>query len=182
MSSRRAKIITISVASLGLWFVWSNFLNKPSSSTIPVQKNTDTIPAGIVTTEITSPSSSAEQTPQCPGDLALQGYSNPATSAKIDLTLLANSITNFLIISKRANERPLSANEEWSAALRGKRDGGEVWLSDSSPVLDSQKRLIDRWKTPLSFHALGGKRWEIRSAGPDKQLWTDDDLVTQIAG
>ncbi len=182
MSPRGTKIIAISIVIFGLWFGWSYLLNKPVLQTSPVQKNTDTIPAGIVTTEITSLSASAAQAPQCPGDLALQGYSNPATSGKSDLTLLANSITNFLIISKRANERPLSANEEWSGALRGKRDGGEAWLSDSSPALDSQKRLIDRWKTPLSFHALGGKRWEIRSAGPDKQLWTDDDLVAQIAG
>jgi hypothetical protein len=28
----------------------------------------------------------------------------------------------------------------------------------------------------LFFHALGGGRFDIRSAGPDHKLWTDDDI------
>ena len=79
-------------------------------------------------------------------------------------------------------QRRLSANEEWSAALRGKRPGTEPWFSEASPALDSQQRLIDRWQTPLFFHALGNHLWEIRSAGPDRKLWTEDDLLEKTAG
>jgi hypothetical protein len=112
-----------------------------------------------------------------PGDQQLSGYGNPATPPQNDLLLLAQSLSNFLILAKQAADRPLSANEEWSAALHGKRPGCTVWLSEKSPALDAQQRLVDRWQTPLFFHALGAKQWEIRSAGPDLRLWTADDIT-----
>jgi hypothetical protein len=112
-----------------------------------------------------------------PGDRQLSGYGSPATLPQNDLLLLSQSLSNFLLLAKQAADRPLSANEEWSAALLGKRPGNTAWLSEKSRVLDSQQRLIDRWQTPLFFHALGTKQWEIRSAGPDLRLWTADDLT-----
>ena len=37
--------------------------------------------------------------------------------------------------------------------------------------------LCDRWGRPFFFHQLSGTKMEIRSAGPARQLWTDDDVV-----
>ena len=37
--------------------------------------------------------------------------------------------------------------------------------------------LCDRWGTPFFFHAESAARMEIRSAGPDRRLWTEDDVV-----
>jgi hypothetical protein len=39
--------------------------------------------------------------------------------------------------------------------------------------------LVDPWGTPYFFHQLSGTDMEIRSAGPDKTMWTDDDLMTK---
>ncbi len=112
----------------------------------------------------------------------LADYGKPGQSPQQDLTLIARVISGFLTIDKQAVNRPLSANEEWSAALRGLRPGTESWISESSPAFDARHLLVDRWGTPLVFHALGGKRWEIRSAGPDRQPWTEDDLLEKFSG
>jgi hypothetical protein len=115
-------------------------------------------------------------------DFILLNYANPASPPQDDLILMSRAVASFLLISKQASDRPLSANEEWSAALRGNRPGTEPWISNNSVALDSRNRLIDRWGVPLHFHALGGKQWEIRSAGPDKKMWSDDDLLEKTFG
>lgn len=148
----------------------------PPPAPIPIERP-DVIPPSIIVTE----SSSAVPVPMeenaALGDSQLAGFGDPALEPKNDLFLLAQTLSNFLLVAKQAAERPLSANEEWSAALRGKRPGSGAWLSEKSPVWDAQLRLVDRWQTPLFFHALGAKQWEIRSAGPDLRLWTADDLI-----
>lgn len=140
------------------------------------------IPPGIVVTESNAVVPPPPASGNAPGDRMLGEYGNPNLPPRTDLAALANAITNFLIIDKQATSRPLSANEEWSAALRGVRQGTEPWISKNSPAFDSTSRLIDRWGTPLIFHALGGKQWEIRSAGPDRKPWSDDDLVEKFSG
>jgi hypothetical protein len=77
---------------------------------------------------------------------------------------------------KSAANRPLSANEDWADLFRGRNAAREEFISARHIALNPQGQLVDRWGTPLFFHALGGGRYEIRSAGPDKKLWTSDDL------
>jgi hypothetical protein len=70
----------------------------------------------------------------------------------------------------------LSANEDWADLLRGRNAANERFLPDTHPALNAQGQLVDRWQSPLFFHAVGGGRYEFRSAGPDRKLWTPDDL------
>lgn len=156
---------------------------KKSADSDPTPIKPEIIPPGIVVTESIA-SASIAPTPgaAAPGDIMLLNYANPASPPQDDLILLSRAVASFLLISKQAGDRPLSANEEWSAALRGNRPGTEQWISNKSSALDSKNRLIDRWGVPLHFHALGGKQWEIRSAGPDKKMWSDDDLLEKTSG
>ena len=39
--------------------------------------------------------------------------------------------------------------------------------------------LIDRWETPLSFHSLSSRILDVRSAGPDKSMYTEDDIYIE---
>jgi hypothetical protein len=110
----------------------------------------------------------------------IAAYGAPDGSPARDMSLLARSIAAFLTIHKQAVERPLSANEEWSAALRGQRPGTTRWLEDSAPVFSPTGVIIDRHGSPVHFHALGHLSWEIRSAGPDRKLFTDDDAVSAV--
>jgi hypothetical protein len=116
------------------------------------------------------------------GETILRDYASPRTTPENDLTSLAHLMNNFSLLVKSSADRPMSANEDWAAAFRGLNPAHERFLPDTHVALAAQGRLIDRWGTPLFFHALGNHRFDLRSAGPDKKLWTDDDIHRNADG
>ncbi len=116
------------------------------------------------------------------GETILRDYASPRTTPENDLTSLAHLMNNFSLLVKSSADRPMSANEDWAAVFRGLNPAHERFLPDTHVALDTQGRLIDRWGTPLFFHALGNHRFDLRSAGPDKKLWTDDDIHRNADG
>jgi hypothetical protein len=110
------------------------------------------------------------------GETILREYATTNSTPERDLTLVARLMDNSLLLLKSAGHRPLSANEDWAAMWRGENAARERFLPDQHVAINGQGQVIDRWRTPLFFHALGGGRYEVRSAGPDRQLWTPDDL------
>ncbi len=74
-------------------------------------------------------------------------------------------------------ENPVGENTEITAALTGRNRLGYAFIPGGCPAIDAQGRLCDRWGTPYFFHQLSGDRMEVRSAGPDRRLWTGDDEV-----
>lgn len=138
----------------------------------------------LVATNTTVPSADvpAGQPVVLLGESILQDYASPNLPPEHDLTVMSRLMENSLLLLKAAANRPLSANEDWADLLRGRNAARERFLPDTSSALNSQGQLIDRWQSPLFFHALGGGRYEIRSAGPDKRLWTEDDLHRNADG
>ena len=61
-------------------------------------------------------------------------------------------------------------------ALRGRNRLGLAFLPARHPALNEHGQLVDRWGTPYFFHALSSTRMEIRSAGPDQRMYTEDDV------
>jgi hypothetical protein len=116
------------------------------------------------------------------GQGILSDYAKPSLPPENDLNLMAQLMDNFLLLVKSAATRPLSANEDWAAALRGRNPARERFLPDQHAALNARGQLVDRWGTPLFFHALGNGRFEIRSAGPDRKLWTADDIHRNADG
>ncbi len=110
------------------------------------------------------------------GPTILKRYADPAAKPEDDLTSMSHALDNFALLVKGADPLPLGANEDIAEALRGKNKAHLRFLPDDSPVFDTQGRIIDRWRTPLYFHASARDRLEIRSAGPDREMWTADDL------
>lgn len=141
-------------------------------------------PAGAVAprAEVSSPPPTTVPAPPPVGTRLLEGYGDPARPPERDLAAIALVMENFLLLNKGAADRPLSANEEWAAALRGADGRGERFLQDDDPALNDRGQLVDRWGTPLFFHAVGAGRWEVRSAGPDRAMWTADDLQRNSDG
>lgn len=132
--------------------------------------------------EVSSPPPAVVSAPPPVGTRLLEGYGDPARSPERDLAAMALVMENFLLLNKAAAARPLSANEEWAAALRGLDGRSERFLQDGDPVLNQRGQLVDRWGAPLFFHAVGGGRWDVRSAGPDRTMWTADDLQRNADG
>lgn len=132
--------------------------------------------------EVSSPPPTTVPAPPPVGTRLLEGYGDPARPPERDLAAIALVMENFLLLNKGAAQRPLSANEEWAAALCGLDGRSERFLQDDDPALNQRGQLVDRWGTPLFFHAVGAGRWEVRSAGSDRAMWTADDLQRNSDG
>lgn len=124
-----------------------------------------------------SPPALPQPAPVLPlGDQLLESYAQPGQTPEQDLIAMAHLMENYLLLTKEAARRPLSANEDWARVWRGADGSGERFLSDQHPALNDRGQVVDRWGIPLFFHAVGRGRFEVRSAGPDRMLWTEDDL------
>jgi hypothetical protein len=145
---------------------------RPHNTSVPTAPEPK---AGTVTT-VSTPSQSSPGGAPFLGETILRDYANTNRPPENDLVLMSRLMDNATLLLKSAANRPLSANEDWADLLRGKNGAAERFLPDSHRALNAGGQLIDRWGTPLFFHALGGGRYEIRSAGPDRKLWTADDL------
>jgi hypothetical protein len=132
----------------------------------------------VVTAKTASASSNSTPTEPAPlpGEIILRQYGDPSRPPEHDLTLMAQLMENYSLLVKSSAYRTLSANEDWAAAFRGTNQIHLRFLPDQHRAFNAEGQLVDRWGTPLFFHPLGSHRYEIRSAGPDRKLWTDDDI------
>jgi hypothetical protein len=75
---------------------------------------------------------------------------------------------------------PVGNNAEITKALQGENPKHVNFLkSDDGNRVNAAGELVDVWGTPYFFHQLSGTQMEIHSAGPDRRMWTADDLVIQ---
>jgi hypothetical protein len=72
-------------------------------------------------------------------------------------------------------ENPVGQNEDIVTALLGENPKRAAYLPADCPAIKGGK-LLDPWGTPYWFHPVSRDRMEIRSAGPDRDLFTSDDL------
>jgi hypothetical protein len=93
-----------------------------------------------------------------------------------DLAVVLNLFTHY---RTRFQGYPVGEdNATFVNALTGNNPGHLAFISRDHPAIDAQGRLLDRWGEPFFFHLLGREELEIRSAGPDRELYTPDDLLT----
>ena len=98
-------------------------------------------------------------------------------SASIVLENMRHAVRNY---GSRFGGNPVGTNPEITRALAGDNPKQVNFLDPEQGLrVNSDGELVDPWGTPFFFHQLSGIEMEIHSAGPDKKLWTDDDLVTQ---
>ena len=76
---------------------------------------------------------------------------------------------------------PEGLNQDIAAHLTGENSAGSILFPPDHRAL-ANGALIDRWGTPFWFHQVSPALTEIRSAGPDRQLFTSDDSVLNDSG
>jgi len=76
-----------------------------------------------------------------------------------------------------AGENPVGTNAEIMASIMGGNPKEATLGPPEGMKLNEKGELLDRWETPYFFHQLSRDQMEIRSAGPDKILWTADDPI-----
>jgi hypothetical protein len=100
----------------------------------------------------------------------------PGNDIRQDLAIVAS-----LFAAWRSNYpgqgNPFGQNREITEKLLGRNPNGLIFLREGNRAINREGELCDRWGTPFSFHAETGTRMEIRSAGPDRRLWTADDIA-----
>jgi len=75
---------------------------------------------------------------------------------------------------------PVGTNPEITKALNGDNPRQVRFIKEELGLrINGQGDLVDYWGTPFFFHQLSGTEMEIHSAGPDRIMWTADDLVTK---
>ena len=72
---------------------------------------------------------------------------------------------------------PVGTNAEITAALRGDNPKQLKLDLPGDSSVNEQGELCDPWGTPWFFHQISGTKMEIRSAGKDRKLYTEDDFV-----
>lgn len=72
---------------------------------------------------------------------------------------------------------PVGTNAEITAALLGDNAKQLKLPIPDGSTLNPAGELCDPWDTPWFFHQLSGTRMEIRSAGPDRRLYSADDIL-----
>jgi hypothetical protein len=91
---------------------------------------------------------------------------------------ILHRLTGTLLSALKGSARPpLGLNEDFARALRGENRLHLVLLPAGHPAFAADGRLVDRWGTPYHFHPVSSDWVEIRSAGPDRRLFTGDDLL-----
>ncbi len=117
-----------------------------------------------------------------PGAEILRNYASPTTRPEDDLLAMAHVFSNLRLLVKGDAPFRMGANEEFAAALMGRNAAKEVFLMAPHACLNAKGQLVDRWGSPLFFHVRDRDRIDIRSAGPDREMWTADDLQRQHEG
>ncbi len=97
-------------------------------------------------------------------------------SASSEVHRLRLALGNFLLAVKDPYRPPLGDNRDIARALAGGNRRGLVLVPTNDPAFrDGQ--LVDPWGTPYWFHPRAPDAIDIVSAGPDRKLFTGDDVA-----
>jgi hypothetical protein len=107
-----------------------------------------------------------------PGPLEFTNF-----SARIVLENARRAVRNY---GAQFGGNPVGTNPEITRALGGDNPKQVNFLKAGDGLrVNANGELVDPWGTPYFFHQLSGTEMEIHSAGPDRVMWTTDDLVAK---
>lgn len=114
--------------------------------------------------------------PAAPPAAARQPPAQAADPAREEAEAIALNLRSF---GQRFGGNPTGTNAEIVKTLNGGNPQGVRYLPQEHVRLNEQGELLDSFGTPYFFHQLSAQEMEIRSAGPDKTLWTQDDIAVK---
>ena len=77
----------------------------------------------------------------------------------------------------RFGGNPEGTNAEIMQAVMGNNRVNARLGPPEGQTLNGEGELLDRWGSAYFFHQLSKGETEIRSAGPDRAMWTSDDIL-----
>ena len=94
-----------------------------------------------------------------------------------DVETLHALLRQYLRHLHRRQGLPIGNDSDLARALTGHNPMRLVVIPRNHPAITSDGHLRDRWGTPYFIHPRGNNAFEIRSAGPDRKLFTNDDAI-----
>ncbi|MGC6427622.1 MAG: hypothetical protein ACON5H_11595 [Akkermansiaceae bacterium] len=110
------------------------------------------------------------------GDQMLADYASESSDGDKDIKLFFKYLQNVFLLIKSRDSHQYAINEDLADFLRGKNDYKTPFVSPDSHIFNQEKMIVDRWGTPIHIHTISRDRFELRSAGPDKKLYSVDDF------
>lgn len=97
-----------------------------------------------------------------------------SSEPRADLEVVSQLMSDYRLVFK---ENPVGTeNAEIVAQLLGENPKKVYFIDPEIPALTAAGELLDRWGSPYIFHPLKSDLMDVRSIGPDRKPWTDDDL------
>ena len=115
--------------------------------------------------------------PRTAGSPLARELNSASSDARRDVAALHEMLRQYLRQLRQRPGHPIGNDTDLARVLTGKNPMKLVVLPPTHPALSSDGRLRDRWGTPYFIHPRGAGAFEIRSAGPDRQLFTGDDAI-----
>lgn len=173
---KRAAVVLV---LLGIGAAVFLFLSQPVLES-PSGRRTAT-PTPIPSKADSAPQDDPPQVPQA--ELARRGsplaaqLNAPDTSPAQDVVILHDLIRQYVTALQRRAGPPIGDDADLVRALTGRNPLKLTVIPGDHPAISSAGRLLDRWGTPYHIHARSSQSFDIRSAGPDRKLFTSDDFT-----
>ncbi|MDB4669560.1 hypothetical protein OAF33_00805 [bacterium] len=94
-----------------------------------------------------------------------------------DLKILQASLAGVILMVKDFRKMPIADNSDFTAVLTGENSAGVRWLDRQHPAINEEGEIVDQWGTAIQFHRESWSQTTLRSAGPDLDFYSEDDLV-----
>ena len=169
MNARRGLVaVLVALVAIFAWLLWPGSHDRARALTLSRPD------ASLTATRTTVPVAARSPVPLEPRSELADQLNAAGGTIQADLRIVAGIVDTY-----RSNfrENPVGTNAEITAALMGRNHLLLILIPHDHPAVNMKGELCDRWGRPFFFHQLSGTKMEIRSAGPDRQLWTDDDVV-----
>jgi hypothetical protein len=150
----------------------SNVESNRAAAGLPVQTQANVTSATATVTK----SMPAQIAPTTPKPVAgPPDFDEPSPQAVIE-----NMRGSFRDYQSMFGGNPVGTNPEITKSLNGDNPRHATFIHPEDGLrINDRGELIDPWGTPFFFHQLSAREMEIHSAGPDRVMWTADDLVTR---
>lgn len=181
MTLARAVIFAAVLVAVGLftWHFRRGAHTAPAGygDAAPALTPPPTPPPSVSQPKVENPKSKTSAPPaQTERSTLADALNSPTTDIRADLRLVADILDTFRTNFPQTGN-PVGANFEITAVLTGKNKLGFAPIPPDHKAINRDGELCDRWGTPFFFHAESASKMEIRSAGPDKKMWTADDVA-----
>lgn len=170
LPSRRSRLaaglLLIGVLAVATWWLGRRSSTAPRAAAPTPAASVH--PAGAPERPASPPASAADSA----GARLLAADGSP----REDLAALLDLVDTLLQTVPVMQRPPLGFDTDLARALADPDLMGEAALPPTHPALRAG-RLVDRWGSPWLVHPWSSDVIQLRSAGPDRRLFTADDLV-----